>query len=296
MTSGGRRGIVTARHVLYADDEGRKRLSNPVVSFMPPLSDMRREFGVRDRPVESREPWGPVPMIGISIGTRETFVPLQRPGKPYPDPGLPDIAIIVISDDFEERLREAAAETAGTITPEPEWLDLDTENQVGVSYSLSNHDADQMLRGDWAIIGVRGERSGTKKIYSEMDIGIVDRIYRRSEYEYYGIFVDEVHGSRAMSRSWKGTSGGGVWQQRLTQAGQRKIQNIAPSPLTAEDLAPPVLGGIAFYHETRKSPEDLKGSDGTRYRSELYAHRIEEMLLGIIRRALRHGVNPPENG
>ena len=293
VTSGGRRGILTARHVLFADDEGRKRLPNPVVIFMPPRDYMLRALSSRDSLIDSEGPFLEMPMTGISMGDRETIVPLQRPGKTYPDPGLPDIAIIAISDNIEERLREAAAE-AGTITPEPEWLDLDTEDQVGIRHSMTNED--EMLRGDWIITGVRGERSGTKKIYSQASIGIVDRIYRRSEYEYHGIFVDEVNGSRARSRGWKGTSGGGVWQQRLTQAGLQKIQNIAPSPLTPDDLAPPVLGGIAFYHETRKTPEELRDSDGKCYRSELYAHQIDEMLLGIIRRALRHGSRMGENG
>ena len=120
-------------------------------------------------------------MVGISIGTRETVVPLQRPGKSCPDPGLPDIAIIAISDDIEERLRKAAADE-GRVTPEPGWLDLDAEEQVGIPYSMTNNDADGMLEGDWVVTGVRGERSSIGKILSESSIGIVDRIYRRSEY------------------------------------------------------------------------------------------------------------------
>ena len=283
VMGGGRRGLLTARHVLFADDEGRKRLPNPVVVFMPPRDYMLRALSRHDNLIDSEGPFLGMPMTGISLGDRETIVPLQRPGKDCPDPGLPDIAVIAISDSLEERLREAAAE-AGTLAPEPEWLDLDTGDQVGVQHSMTNRD--EMLRRDWVIAGVRSERSGTKKIYSQASIGIVDRIYRRSEYEYYGIFVDEVHGSRARSRSWKGTSGGGVWQQRLTKAGLRKVQTVAPSPFTPEDLAPPVLGGIAFYHETRKTPEELRDSDGKYYRSELYAHRIDEAVLGIVRRAL----------
>ena len=47
-----------------------------------------------------------------------------------------------------------------------------------------------------------------------------------------------------------------------------------------------MLGGIAFYHETRKNPEELRDSHGICHRSELYAHRIDGTLLGIIRRAL----------
>ena len=294
VTSGGRLGILTARHVLYADDEGKKRLPNPVISFMPPKSAMLRELKRHDRPLDSKGPLGVFPMVGISIGNRETVVPLQRPGKSCPDPGLPDIAVIAISNDIEERLRETAA-AEGRVAPEPEWLDLDAEEQVGIPYSMTNNDTDEMLEGDWIITGVRGERSSIGKILSESNVGIVDRIYRRSEYEYYGIFLDEVNGSRARSKGWKGTSGGGVWQQRFTQAGRRKLQSIAPSPLTPEDLEPPVLGGIAFFHETRKSPQELRSADGTCHRSELYAHRIDEMLLGIIRRALRHGVGMADN-
>ena len=289
VTSGGRRGILTARHVLFADDEGKKRLPDPIISFMPPQRDMLRELRRHDRLTDRQGPLGIFPMIGISIGTREIIVPLQRPGKSCPDPGLPDIAIIAISNDIEERLRKAAADE-GTTTPEPEWLDLDAAEKVGIPYSMTTNDADEMLEGDWVVIGVRGERSSIGKILSESNIGIVDRIYRRSEYEYYGIFLDEVNGSRAKSKGWKGTSGGGVWQQRFTQAGRQKLQSIAPSPLTPEDLEPPVLGGIAFFHETRKSPQELRDADGRRYRSELYAHRIDEMLLGIIRRALRHEI------
>lgn len=286
VTSGGRRGILTARHVLFADDEGTRRLPNPVVGFMPSQISVLRELQRRGKPLGE----GPLvfpSMPAISIGDRQTVAPLQHPGKSCPDPGLPDIAIIVISDadDFEKRLREAAGE--GPFTSDPEWLDLDAEERVGIPYSLVDSDADKMLEGDWVVTGVKGERSNVGKIMSEAGIGIVDRIYRRSECEYYGIFLDEVDGNRAGSKSWKGTSGGGVWQQRLTRAGQQKLQSIAPSPLTPEDLEPPVLGGIAFFHETRKSPEELRDAAGKYYRSELYAHRIDEMLLGIIKRALR---------
>ena len=56
-----------------------------------------------------------------------------------------------------------------------------------------------------------------------------------------------------------------------------------------------MLGGIAFYHEDRKSSQELIDADGTCYRSELYAHRIDEMLLDIIRRAFRHGVGMADN-
>ena len=152
-------------------------------------------------------------MAAASIGNRETVIPLQRPGKPCPDPGLPDIAIIAVSNDLEERLQKAAVEM-GTITPEPQWIDLDTEDQVGIPYSTAS-DPESML-DDWTITGVRGERSGSKRMYSETCLCVVDRIYKRSEYEYYGMFAGKANGSRIESKDWKGTSGGGVWRQRLT--------------------------------------------------------------------------------
>ena len=235
-------------------------------------------------------------MTGISLGDRVTIAPLQRKDKIYPDPGLPDIAIIVVSDDIEERLQKAARDE-GTAIPEPRWVDLDREDRVSIPYGPTNNE-DKMLAGSWLITGLRGERSDFKKFYTEMDGIAVDRIYKRSEYEYYGVFVDEVGGRRAQSRSWKGTSGGGVWQQRLTQSGWQKIEHLSPPSLTPDDLEPPVLGGIAFFHETRKSPQELRGDlDGTRcYRGELYAHRIGGTLLDLIRRALRHGVTMAETG
>ena len=297
VTSGGRRGILTARHVLYADGEREERLSNPVIGFAPPQGDIiedqrRRQHGRRN----SSEPLGPFPVTGISIGDRVTIAPLQRKDKSYPDPGLPDIAIVVVSDDIEERLREAAR-TEGTAVPEPRWVDLDREDLVSIPYGPTNED-DEMLRGSWLIAGLRGERSDFKKFYSETDGIVIDRIYRRSECEYYGIFLDEVGGRRAQSRGWKGTSGGGVWQQKLTQSGWRKIEQFSPPSLTPEDLEPPVLGGIAFFHETRKSPQELRGDlhGRTRYSGELYAHRIGGTLLGLIGHALRHGVKMAENG
>ena len=207
-----------------------------------------------------------------------------------PDPGLPDIAIIVLSDDIEERLREAA-DAEGTAAPEPEWVDLDREDLVSIPYGLTNED-DEMFKGSWLITGVRGERSDVKKFYSEVDGIVIDRIYRRSECEYYGIFVDEVGGRRDQTRSWPGTSGGGIWQQRLRQSGWRKIEQSSPPSLTPEDLEPPVLGAVAFFHERRKSPRELRGDldDTGHYRGELYAHRIDRTLLGLIRSALRHGI------
>ena len=297
VKSGGQRGILTARHVLYADGEIKERQSQLLIGFAPPQSVMleahrRRQYGQR----ESGKPLGPFRVTFISIGDRATIVPLQRKDKIYADPGLPDIAIIVVSDDIEERLREAAR-AEGTAAPEPRWVNLDSEDLVSIPYGPTNED-DEMLKGSWLITGLRGERSNFTKFYSEMDEVVIDRIYRRSEYEYYGIFVDEEGGRRVQSRGWKGTSGGGVWQQRFTQSGRRKIEQNLPRCLTPEDLEPPVLGGIAFFHETRKSPQELRGDlDGMRrYRGELYAHRIGGMLLGLIRGALRHGVKMADMG
>ena len=291
VTSGGRRGILTARHVLYVDGGGEVRLPNPVIGFAPPRGKMHQEQ--RRRQHEQRnsgEPFGPFQITGISIGDRVTGVPLQPEDRVYPDPGLPDIAIIVLSDDIEERLREAAR-AEGTAVPEPEWVDLDREDLVGIPYGLASED-DEMLKGSWLITGVRGERSDVKKFYSEVDGIVIDRIYRRSGCDYYGILVDEVGGRRDRSRSWPGTSGGGIWQQRLRQSGWRKIEQFSSPSLTPEDLEPPVLGGVAFFHETRKSPDELKGDlDGPRrYRGELYAHRIDRTLLGLMRSVLRQGI------
>ena len=297
VTSGGRRGILTARHVLSAHAEGKEWRTNLFIGFAPPQDEMiqgqrRREHGRQN----SKEPLGPFQVTGISLGDRVTIAPLQRIGKSYPDPGLPDIAIIVVSDDIEERLRKTA-HNEGTAVPEPRWVDLDREGLVSVPYGPTN-DEDKMLAGSWLITGLRGERSDFKKFYTEMDGIAIDRIYKRSEYEYYGIFVDEVGGRRTQSRSWKGTSGGGVWQQGLRQSGWRKIEQSTHPSLTPDDLEPPVLGGIAFFHETRKPPQELRGDrDGTRcYRGELYAHRIGGTLLDLIRRALRHGATMVETG
>ena len=294
VTSGGRRGILTARHVLSSDAEGEEWRTNLCVGFPPPRNEMvqdqrRRQHGRQN----SKEPLGPFQVTGISLGDRVTIVPLQRKDKIYPDPGLPDIAIIVVSDDIEERLRTAARDE-GTAVPEPQWVDLDREDLVSIPYGSTN-DEDKMLARSWLITGLRGERSDSKKFYTEMDGIVVDRIYRRSEYEYYGIFVDEVGGRRTQSRRWNGTSGGGVWQQGLKPSGWRKIEHFSSLSLTPDDLEPPVLGGIAFFHETRKPPREL--SDGTRcYRGELYAHRIGGTLLDLIRRALRHGGTMVETG
>ena len=79
VTSGGRRGILTARHVLYVDGGGEERLPNPVIGFAPPRSKMIQEQRRRQHERRSgREPLGPFQMIGISIGDRVTGVPLQR--------------------------------------------------------------------------------------------------------------------------------------------------------------------------------------------------------------------------
>ena len=295
VTSGGRRGILTARHVLTAYADGEEWQTNLCIGFAPPRDEMvqeqlRRQYGGQ----HNRDPLGPFRGTGISLGDRVVVSPLQREDKAYPDPGLPDVAIIVVSDDIEERVRKAARDE-GTAIPEPRWVDLDREDRVSVPYDPASNE-DMMLAGSWLVTGLRGERSGVTKFYTELDGIAVDRIYRRSEYEYYGVFVDEVGGTRAQSRSWKGTSGGGVWQQRLTQSGWQKMERASALSLTPDDLEPPVLGGIAFFHETRKSPQELRGDlDGKRcYRGEVYAHRIGGTLLDVIRRALRHGAKMVE--
>ncbi len=295
VTSGGRRGVLTARHVLYADGMKKARLRNPVIAFAPPQGEMIQDHRRRQhRQRNSSGPLGSFQVTGISIGDREIITPLQRKDKKFPDPGLPDIAIILVSDDIEERLRKAAR-TEGTVAPEPRWVDLDKGDLVGIPYGPTDKD-DKMLTGSWLITGLRGERSDVKKFYCETNQIVIDRIYRRGEFEYYGMFVDEVDGKRAQSRDWHGNSGGGVWQQQLTQSGWRKIRQLAPPSLTPDDLEPPMLGGIAFFHEERKSSLELRGDlhGTTYYRGELYAHRIGGMLLDLIRRVLRQEVEMTE--
>ena len=46
---GSRRGILTARHVIHADDEGRIRLPKPCICFMPPWDYMLRELRHRNK-------------------------------------------------------------------------------------------------------------------------------------------------------------------------------------------------------------------------------------------------------
>ena len=296
VTSGGRRGILTARHVLSTYGEEEEWRTNLFIGFAPPRDQMiQDQWRRQQRQQNSKGLLGLFEVAGIPLGETMTVVPLQRKDKIWPDPGLPDIAIVVVSDDIEERLRKAAHDE-GTAVPEPRWVNLDREDLVSIPCGSPDNE-DKMLTGSWLITGLRGERSGVKEFYTEMNGITIDRIYRRSEYEYYGILVDEVGGRRAQSRSWKGTSGGGVWQQRLKPSGWRKIEQFSPPSLTPEDLEPPVLGGIAFFHETRKPARELRGDGGSGtadYRGELYAHRIDGVLLNLIRDALQHGVGMAE--
>ena len=242
----------------------------------------------------SGEPLQNLQAIAMSIGNRTTITPLQQENMTCLDPGLPDISVIVFSDDIEEKLRSAALAEKAPV-PEPQWVDLDGERQVSVPYGTTGED-DEMLMGSWLITGLRGERSDVKKMYCETNTIAIDRIYRRNECEYYGIFVDEVGGRRDRSRNWGGTSGGGVWQQRLTESGRQKVEQLSPPPLTPEDFELPVLGGVAFFHETRKPPEELRGNHNgtTQYGGELYAHRLGGTLLDLIQRALREGTKNAE--
>ena len=295
VKSGGQRGLLTARHVLYANGKRKKRLPNPLISFAPSQREMLQEQRRRRHwQPNSGEPLQNLQAIAMSIGNRTTITPLQQENMTCLDPGLPDISVIVFSDDIEEKLRSAALAEKAPV-PEPQWVDLDGERQVSVPYGTTGED-DEMLMGSWLITGLRGERSDVKKMYCETNTIAIDRIYRRNECEYYGIFVDEVGGRRDRSRNWGGTSGGGVWQQRLTESGRQKVEQLSPPPLTPEDFELPVLGGVAFFHETRKPPEELRGNHNgtTQYGGELYAHRLGGTLLDLIQRALREGTKNAE--
>ena len=252
----GHYGILTARHVLYDGEHIRPH----------------REIVVSPAPTRPRQF---TRITGHSLGSCSLYSFVSPDDHPAPPPGVPDLTLVVVEgESLPQRISTDCEENYSAT----EWLDLADDQRTVVEIE----DA-EMNRGLWVLSACDGERSRPGSIRANNIVLHVDKAYKRGGYEYFGSFHDEVGASRDEGRSFGGASGGGLWKQRLTERGKQKLRGTLSEPLAPEDLANPVLAGIAFfdmYHE------DPKQSMGHGYRRELYFHRLNPPIVDLMRRVL----------
>ena len=217
-----------------------------------------------------RFPDGGMAVLGNfdGVGAPEGFVqsepyPLvggiaHLPHRDPPVSGVPDISFFLLNDpDVVERLRERA-------------FPFDVEN-----CSVSG---DALLNGSWFVCGARAERSTGGRIQIDLDrAGFVDRVYERSGMRFLSTFVDPADAPRSYRRDWHGTSGGGLWQQQLTQVGLDKVRHGRLPD--RDDFSRLRLVGVPFYH----SAVQPVGKHGERYGGEVIAHQLTPDLVNGIR-------------
>ena len=138
---------------------------------------------------------------------------------------------------------------------------------------------DELLVGNWFITGARGERSDRGRLYAELArAGFIDRVYERQSMSFLSTFVDPADAPRTHRRDWGGTSGGGVWNQRLTPVGRDKLR--LGGALSRDDLGELRLVGVPFFHSATPpaGPVDPREAFG----GELIAHHLTpEFVRGI---------------
>lgn len=258
FSCGGHYGILTARHVLY-DGEHLRHTDDIVVASAP----------TRAREITR--------INGRSLGSCGIYSFLSSQFHPAPPPGVPDLALLALEGD---RLPQLLAEDRKEHYTATEWLNIDDHQRAVVDV-----EDDDMTRGVWVLSACNGEQSTPGFIRADnIMLPVVDRAYKRGVFEYFGSFHDAIGAPRSDKRSFGGASGGGLWKQRLTERGKRKLHGTSSEPFTPEDLADPVLAGIAFYDMPHADP---KQSSGRSYKREFYFHRLTEQIVSLVREVLK---------
>ena len=204
-------------------------------------------------------PGGLVPAERIWLSGGVAHLPHKEPSVP----GLPDITFFILNDpSVVEKFH-------------PRAFPFDEAHCCLAG--------DELLVGNWFITGARGERSGPELVYAELDrAGFVDRTYERAGMSFLSSFVDPADGSNEHRRNWGGTSGGGVWNQRLTPVGLDKLRHGAS--LSRDDLGDLRLVGVPFFHSAVPPHGPAVSSDNCQ--GELIAHHLTPELV----RGFRYGV------
>ena len=247
-------GLLTARHVLMDRD-----------------GELRHPKGLFARFFAIGEPY--TAGFAVRLSREKLYAPRSRLAGQIIQPGLPDVAILRFSKQDLDAILQSTKNTKGPQSVgEPEWLDLDHLQEIDYE------DSKAILGGGWFLTGGLGERSRAGFVYMQITSVFVDRVYLRAGFTYYGLLHGAVEQDESDNQNYKGTSGGPLWQQRLTPAGLAKLGSDTGDKLTPEDLGPPILSGVAFFQRPHETG---------RYRSELYCQRLDNRLIRELKKALR---------
>ena len=254
VRSGDAFGVLTARHVLVDPSGERRHQSGLLIRFFD------------DRCVTSKGFAVPVHRAGLHYPvTRESEQPVW--------PGLPDIAVLRIDKPaITTYLAKIHEEDSTASNGNPRWLDL--RELAAEAIPGSPQGLDGILKGSWFMTGAISERSGPGFAYLQITDVFVDRVYERGGYQYFGLFHGGPDRRSAENQNYGGTSGGPLWQQRLSERTIHKLCQNSGGPLTPDDLLSPHLGAVAFYQD-RRGRTDSSG----KARAEIYCQRLDVTLL-----------------
>ena len=247
---------MTARHVLV-DRNGEPRHSRGLLA---------RFFDVGDAYSKG---------FGVSLQREKLYFPCTREPGGIVHPGVPDIAIVRFpKQDLDDAMRQIQNRKGSGSVGKPAWIDLEHLQEGVVDYGKS----DEILGGCWFLTGAIGERSDPGFVFMQTTTVRVDRVYQRGGYTYYGLFHGGEDQPESENQTYAGTSGGPLWQQKLTPQGLAKLSRNREIEITPEDLRPPTLSGVAFYQERRRKTG--------KYRSEIYCQRLDKRVLQALADAL----------
>ena len=254
VRSGDAFGVLTARHVLVDPSGKLRHQSGLLIRFFD------------DRCVTSKGFAVPVHRGGL-------YYPVTRTIEQAVWPGLPDIGILRIDQPaMSTYLAKIHEEDSTADNGNPRWLDL--RELAADAISGSPQGLDEILKGSWFVTGAISERSGPGFTYVQITDVFVDRVYERGGYQYLGLFHGGQDRPSAENQNYGGTSGGPLWQQRLSERSIHKLCQNSGGPLTPDDLLSPHLGAVVFYQD-RRGRTDSNGKE----RAEIYGQRLDATLL-----------------
>lgn len=126
VRTGSRRGLLTARHVV-CDESGRPRRLPLQARFTAPASRLRKQ----SRPVSTE-----LYNVGFTVGVvpEQLEIPVTRRPNQVVQPGLPDVALIILNEEaLTRQLTRIATEEGETFAHEPAWVDLEAAAKAAVA-------------------------------------------------------------------------------------------------------------------------------------------------------------------
>ena len=222
VKSGEQLGLLTARHVLF-DANGGHRFDQFFARFASHEETRCRastEWNRRQTDVRVTSSGFTLP-----LAPETATVPTSRQEGAIVQPGLPDIALLRLNRElFCIAVETYKAQHGADSFAEPRWVDLQDLTSTVVGYDEAAGEKDEMHFGRWLVTGMSPESRNLSLVSTPTILLDVNRIYQRAGMSYYGMLHGALDRPEEENRDLHGTSGGGIWQQRLTPEGVRKVQ------------------------------------------------------------------------